>query len=348
MTRKRTLPQRVIEYCRTRQLVRPQERVLVAVSGGADSVALLILLRDLRPVLSLDLVVGHVDHGARPSAADDADFVQCLVETLGVPFTLRRVHCETRGRSFEEEARNRRYEALHEMAREVGATRIATGHTATDQAETVILRLIRGTGPLGLAAILPATREGIVRPLLCATREEVRDFLRSRGQAWREDPTNADRRFLRNRVRAEVLPLLRDLNPRIDFTLTALAEDLEGWASLGEAASPGTREAPGEVLIPRDPAWPHPLRAYRLREAWARLTGGVRGLSRAHLEALVRLWDGSGGAETHLPCRVIARREGPVLRLWQEPPDRPPQGSRRRARPTGPRPDAREANRPGR
>lgn len=336
MTRKRLLPQRVTEYCRTRGLLGPQDRVLVAVSGGADSVALLHLLAELRRVLAPELVVGHVDHGLRTGSAEDADFVRDLARDLGLPFLVRQVHCHIPGRSTEETARERRYEALREMAQESRASRIATGHTATDQAETVLLRLVRGSGPLGLAAILPVTREGVVRPLLCTTREEVRDYLRSRGLPWREDPSNRDPRFLRNRVRQEVLPRMRDLNPRIDFALAALAEDLEAWSALGKPASPGPREGPREVTIARDPALPEPLRAYRLREAWARLTGGVRGLSRTHLEALVRLWDGFGGAEAHLPSRVIARREGPLLRLWQEPSDRPPPGSRRRVRPADP------------
>lgn len=330
MTRKRQLPQRVTEYCRTRGLLRPGDRVLAAVSGGADSVALLHLLADLRRVLAVDLAAGHVDHGLRATAAEDADFVGDLARSLGLPFLLRRIRCEARGQSPEQAAREKRYEALHDMAREAGATRIATGHTATDQAETVILRLLRGSGPLGLAGILPATRQGVVRPLLCATREEVRDFLRSRGLDWREDPSNSDRRFLRNRVRGEVLPLLRDLNPRIDFALAALAEDLEALALPGGPSSDAASGRPGEVAVPLDPALPEALRAYRMRDAWVALTGEVRGLSRAHLEALVRLWSGSGVAEAHLPGRVIARREGPVVRLWREAEDLPPPGSRRR------------------
>jgi len=341
MTRRRLLAPRVLEYCRNRALLAPGDRVLAAVSGGADSVVLLHVLQDIRGALDLHLVVGHVDHGLRRDSGEDAAFVEDLARDLGLPFLSRQVCCAAPGRSLEEMARERRYEALQEMAREAGASRIATGHTATDQAETVILRMVRGSGPLGLAAILPATREGVVRPLLCATREEVGAYARERGLRWREDPTNRDSRFLRNRVRVEVMPALRALNPRIDFALAALAEDLAAWPRAEVSVGPAQ-----EVRLPLEPALPPPLRAWQVREAWVRLTGSIAGLSRAHLEAVERLLAATvGPAEVHLPRRVVARREPGALRLWREPEDRPPPGSRRRpprppppAGPPGPTP----------
>jgi tRNA(Ile)-lysidine synthase len=185
------------------------ERVLVAVSGGADSVALLHVLHELRSPLGLALGCVHVDHGLRPEAEADAEFVRRCCAELDVPFHLERVAVRRAApwEGLEAEARRVRYAALESRARAVGATRIATAHTADDQAETVLMRLLQGAGPRGLGGIAPS-RGPLIRPLLDTPRAEVMAHLRSRGLRWVEDATNRDVRFLRNRIRREVLPLL--------------------------------------------------------------------------------------------------------------------------------------------
>ncbi len=207
---------------------RPDARTLVAVSGGPDSVCLLHVLLEL----AVPLEVAHLDHQTRDGeSAEDAEFVRGLARRLGVP-----CHVESRpvareaadtGQSFEEAARSARYAFLLRTAADTGCEAVATGHTADDQAETVLLRLLRGTTPKGLAAIPPiCLREGIsvVRPLLTCTRAEVVAWLEERGIAYRTDRTNADVRFLRNRVRHELLPMLRErFNPRVDEALCRLA-----------------------------------------------------------------------------------------------------------------------------
>jgi tRNA(Ile)-lysidine synthase len=182
------------------------ESVLVAVSGGADSVALLRILIALAPELSLRLHVLHVDHGLRPDSHRDADFVRQLAERLGVAVDVARVTVAPGG-SLEAAARAARYAALEAHATRLGADRIAVGHTANDQAETVLMRMLGGAGVRGLAGI-PAVRGRIIRPLLDLRRPQLVVALRAMEQPWIEDPSNRDPKFLRNRIRHELLPRL--------------------------------------------------------------------------------------------------------------------------------------------
>jgi tRNA(Ile)-lysidine synthase len=181
------------------------ETVLVAVSGGADSVALLHLLHALAPSWRLRLHVLHVDHGLRLDSAADAECVRALGARLGVPVDVACV--QVGSGSVEAAARTARYAALEAAAARVGATRIALGHTLDDQAETVLMRVLAGAGVRGLAAI-PPVRGRLIRPLLEMRRAALRDWLTAEGVTWVEDPTNRDPKFLRNRIRHEVLPLL--------------------------------------------------------------------------------------------------------------------------------------------
>ncbi|OGK94457.1 MAG: tRNA lysidine(34) synthetase TilS, partial [Candidatus Rokubacteria bacterium RBG_16_73_20] len=190
---------RVERTIRRHAMLAGGEAVLAAVSGGADSVALLHALVALAPAWRLRLSVLHVDHGLRPDAARDAEFVRALGARLGVPVEVARVAVSPRG-SLEAAARAARYAALAAAADRVGAARIALGHTADDQAETVLMRLLEGAGVRGLAGI-PPVRGRFVRPLIERRRAEVVAELGRTGLAWVEAPTNADPRFLRNRVR---------------------------------------------------------------------------------------------------------------------------------------------------
>jgi tRNA(Ile)-lysidine synthase len=218
--------ERALDAIRRHGLLHGGETVLIAVSGGADSVALLDILRELGTMLRLTLACAHVHHGLREEADADADFVRRLCERLDVAFHLDRVTVR-RGPSWEgleAEARRARHAALEARARALGAHRIAMGHTADDQAETVLMRLLQGAGPRGLAGIAPA-RGPFIRPLLHVRRHELVTHLTSRGFAWVEDATNRDARFLRNRIRHDVLPRL------------ARASGTDIVASLGRSAT---------------------------------------------------------------------------------------------------------------
>jgi tRNA(Ile)-lysidine synthase len=181
------------------------ETVLVAVSGGADSVALLSILVALAPAWHLTVHALHVDHGLRADSDRDAELVCALAARLGVPANVERVRVGPG--SVEAAARAARYAALEAWADRLGASRIAVGHTADDQAETVLMRVLGGAGMRGLAAI-PPVRGRIIRPLLEVRRQTLRDALTAEGVGWVEDPSNRDLKFLRNRIRHELLPLL--------------------------------------------------------------------------------------------------------------------------------------------
>lgn len=233
--------------------VRAGERVGVAVSGGADSTALLHLLVDAHAELPLDLHVLHVDHRLRPASEADALAVVGLASGLRLPC---RVLCPSvdliGGASVEAAAREARYEALEDAADELGLSRILTAHTLDDQAETVLLRMLRGTGVKGLRAIAPE-RGRIVRPLLAVRRQELRTYLRERGIPWLEDPSNDDLRFDRNWLRSEILPRLEARRPGVAANLARLADLARAdEAALGEMAAGALRRArlpaPGVLL----------------------------------------------------------------------------------------------------
>ncbi len=220
------------------RMLDPGDLVVVAVSGGSDSVALLYALRILGREQGLKLHAAHLNHGIRGQEADaDEALVRDLAERAGVHLSVERLEGESllRGAGLEARARRARYEFLHRVATRLGAGKIATGHTRDDQAETVLLRLLRGSGSRGLAGILPLRSDGVVRPLIFASREKVLAFLQTAGLAFREDRTNADLRFLRNRVRHEVLPLLRAIAPRVDERLARLADALRADAGFLDA-----------------------------------------------------------------------------------------------------------------
>jgi len=266
--------------------------VLAAVSGGADSVALLHALVTLAPAWRLRLHVLHVDHGLRPDSARDGAFVQALGARLGVPVEVAVV--DVPPGSLEDAARAARYAALQACARRVGATRIALGHTADDQAETVLMRLLAGSGVRGLAGI-PPVRGAIIRPLIERRRADVLAALASAGLDWVEDPTNRDPKFLRNRVRHELLPLLVDAwEPDVVARLNRVARDArEAVDALDRQASAALeRLATAErdaVTLSRAAlaALPRLVAAEVLRQAAARLGSraplrawGHRGLRR--------------------------------------------------------------------
>jgi tRNA(Ile)-lysidine synthase len=218
----------VISFARRYRCLSPGERIVVAVSGGPDSTALLHVLHRLCPARNLALHVAHVHHGLRGAEADeDAAFVQKTASDLGLPHETLRVDVRRRAQqdrsSLAVAARAARYEALEAVRVRCGASCVATAHTMDDQAETVLMRLIRGTGPAGLAGI-PSRRGTLVRPLLSGRRASLAVYLGARGISFRIDSSNADLRQARNRIRGELLPLLCSYNPRIVPALARLAD----------------------------------------------------------------------------------------------------------------------------
>ena len=278
-------------------MLRGGEAVLVAVSGGPDSVALLEVLCALREPLGLTLTVAHVHHGLRPEADAEADDVRRLAESLGVACHVERVTVRRAPPwdGLEAESRRARHAALERVARAVEATRIATGHTADDQAETVLMRLLQGAGPRGLGGIAPV-RGPLIRPLIETRRTAIEEYLRGRGLAWAEDPSNRDARFLRNRIRHDLLPFMAELTGapvvealgRSAAAARAVVGDLEERAR-ADLARLATRDGAGLSLdVGTLAERPIELAAEMLRQA-AAILGETRPLRGPAQRALRRL-----------------------------------------------------------
>jgi tRNA(Ile)-lysidine synthase len=248
---------RVRRTIRRHGLCPPGARVLVALSGGSDSVALTLLLRELSPYMEFTVAgLAHLNHQLRPTAGRDEQFCSDLAARLGLPLRTSRVDVKAmsseRRVSIEEAARDVRYAFLQEAAADLGATRTAVGHTLDDQAETFLLKLLRGAGMTGLGGIYPR-RGDVIRPLLDVSRADLREYLRSSGETWVEDETNADLSNPRNRVRHEVLPHLE--------------------RSLGLPAGRAIARAAG--LMAEDAQWLDQLAADRLAAISAESSGGL-------------------------------------------------------------------------
>ena len=231
---------RVRRYAARHSLWSAETRVVAAVSGGSDSVALFFLLRELAAAGDLQLTgLAHLHHHIRGAAADeDAAFCRALAARAGVAAAIGDADVPAlAGRerlSIEVAGRKARQQFFVEALASLGGHRLGVAHTRDDQAETVLLRLVRGAGPAGLAGIAPR-RDHLVRPLLELTRIELREYLESIGESWREDATNQDRAIPRNRIRHDILPLLRELNPRADAALARTANILRSDAELFDA-----------------------------------------------------------------------------------------------------------------
>lgn len=311
------------------RMLRRGARVLVGVSGGPDSVALLSVLVALRPEFRLSLRAVYVDHGLRPAGARrEGIFVRRLGRMWAVPVDLIRVKARRRGgESPEAVLREARYRALAALARRRRCGRLAVGHTQDDQAETVLMWILRGTGTAGLAGIPPTRRcDGatLIRPLLNCSRSEVQTYLRSQGVKPLLDETNRSGAYLRNRIRRDLLPLLEEqFNPQIRKHLAGLAEIVRAYLEWSEqelkrrfreVARPGR----ARVRLDRDRLrrFPAGLRRGILRRAVAKVQGDLSGFGRRHWLALDRLAVEKGQGAMDLPHRFRAEaRDGTLLVL---------------------------------
>lgn len=344
------------------KLVRPGTTIVVGVSGGPDSVALLHLLQQIAPTLDLELHVAHLHHGIRGADADaDLEFVTQLARDAGLPLSTESADVPALAAgarlALEETARRVRYTFLARVAEKVGAQTIAVGHNADDQAETVLMHLLRGAGPAGLRGMLPATRlrdyhllqeaKGlpqelvIIRPLITATRAEIEAYCDAAGLATRLDRSNFDTTYFRNRLRHEVLPYLAQINPRISERLRNLAEVVRAdYGLLHEFIT----AAQNTLLVAAYPdALVYDLRRWReqplavrrglIRRSAYELRRSLRDVAFGHVEHAVNVaQNGQTGARATLPralnltvgyTTLIIAQSGalhlPVERPWLEP-----------------------------
>jgi tRNA(Ile)-lysidine synthase len=302
----------------------PGSRVLIGLSGGSDSVALTFLLLDLAPYNDFTVVsLAHLNHQLRPSAPRDEAFCRDLAERLGLPILVEQAdvnaYARTRGLSLEDAARRVRYDFLGRAAAETGATRIAVGHTEDDQAETFLLKLMRGAGLTGLAGIYPL-RGIVVRPLLGVSRKDLRRNLEARAEGWVEDETNQDVENPRNRVRHVILPELDRTaggatRPAIARAASLIREDGQWLDELGRGRFDAlARPTPDglEIDVNNLAAEPPPLVRRVLLEAMRR-TGDGREIGLDHVEAVLAVLVGNRGGIDVPGSRVELRRGKLVL-----------------------------------
>ena len=321
---------RVHRFIKEYGLVAGGEKVLVAVSGGPDSVCLLTALNSLKDMLKIQLHAAHLDHCLRGGESDaDAKYVGELSAKLGIPCSIEKRDVEQWNKqsktSLEEAAREVRYRFLEEVARQVGATRVAVGHTRDDQVETTLMHYLRGAGLQGLRGLRAAApipygnkEDGIwvVRPLLKASRREVAEYCQSHDLKPCCDSSNSDTKFLRNRIRLELIPLLRQYNPEIDDALVRLADlagedadfiDEKASAACGAVA---TREGCLTCLDSgKLRSLPLALQRRVFRIVLEQSYGSLRDIEASHVEALVRLLFSNTGKCVHLPGGVMATNE---------------------------------------
>jgi tRNA(Ile)-lysidine synthase len=335
-----SLGQTVLAYIRKHELLKAADRVGIAVSGGADSVALLRLLLELRKEIGIVLSVVHFNHKLRGAESEeDERFVAELAQRHKLELRHESgdvaAHAAEKHLSLETAAREMRYQFFRQLLMEGRLNRIATGHTLDDQAETVLLKIVRGAGGRGLAGIYPqlpvsgsqfsdGVRPSIVRPLLGTRRRELESYLLGLGQNWREDKSNRDLRHMRNRVRHGILPRLeRYLNPAAREALAETAEIARGeeeyWEKEVSRVLPLVSQATGVLNLSVLEAWPLGLQRRVVRAATEAL--GLR-LDFQHVEEILALRS-TRAASTALPDGwVVSRRKGELcFESKPEPPD---------------------------
>jgi tRNA(Ile)-lysidine synthase len=332
--------ERVVRTSRRHDLFRPDDTVIVACSGGPDSTCLLHALHRLRRLFRIRLVAFHFDHRLRPGSERDAVYAERQARSLRIPFVARRAVGEPgRGESVEAWARLARYAALTSAATDEGADRTALGHTEDDQAETVLLGLARGGGldaVAGMAPLgsIPPLGFPAVRPLLDVTRSEVSAFNRSLRLRPRQDPSNRDPRFLRNKVRLDVLPFLerrlgRGLRVTLARTADHVREDAEFLESVASEAATRVVEV-GEDEVRLDAAaldaLPGPIAARVVRQA-LRLASATASrwepdAAAAHIDGVLDLAAGRPGRRLDLPGDLEAARAREYVRVSRPSPGR--------------------------
>lgn len=297
--------------------------MLVGVSGGPDSMALLHLLNRLAAVLRIRLGVAHLNHCLRGAAADrDAEVVRREAAALRCPCHMGRAHVlkvkQRLGLSLEEAARRVRYAFFRKTMAEAGYNKLALGHHLDDNAEQMLMALLRGTGPRGLTGIAPVRQNRIVRPLIDARRSQIKAFVVKEGIPFVQDATNDDLRLTRNRIRHQLLPLLASaFNPRIEAHLNQLADLMrteEAWIDTLVSApydKAVLNRRPDTLTLAADSLrQAHPALARRLvRKALQDLSGSLRRITFSHIQAVMHLLtDGSAEKEIHLPGGIHVRR----------------------------------------
>lgn len=325
------LPERFLSFIRDEGLLQAGNKVVVGVSGGQDSITLFHLLYQLRHELGITLIIAHYNHSLRTGADRDQAFVRALAKKFGIPFITEKNHVRPLPNvSLEEFARNKRYSFFKKMVRVKKADCIVVAHTEDDLAETVLMRLLRGTGLAGLRAMLPLREINglrVVRPLLFAPRSDIEKYVQEKDLGFVQDPSNRSLRHFRNQVRLRILPFLeKELGRNVRSNLASLATvaasdydliDRESRRNYDECAS----KSRGTVFLSLAKFRSiHPaLRRSVIRIAIAEIKGDLNSFGQDHVTAIERLaLRGLPGTSLDLPKSIKAKRLVKQIKLLQE------------------------------
>lgn len=310
----------VLSTIREHTMISSGERVIVAVSGGPDSVCLLEILFQLREMLNVCLIVAHLDHGLRPGEDErETEFVEKLARRLGLSFTHERAAqlANAHGASLEERAREMRYRFFERVLNEHHAQRVALGHNMNDQAETVFMNILRGAGSAGLSGMPPVRENLYIRPLIRTNRDGVLAYLKEKGLSYMMDSSNLEKKYLRNRIRLELMPSLLTYQPRLIEHLDDLAflcrEENRFMEQEAEKCLQGMISRPSDrtldISLDAFTGLPSPLQYRVIRGAIKRAKGNLRRVDLAHIRAIIELINNrKPQVGINLPDHVVVKK----------------------------------------
>jgi tRNA(Ile)-lysidine synthase len=326
--------QKAKETIKKYRMLSGQERVLVALSGGPDSVCLLYVLKNLKEEFNLALSVLYVDHGLRPEeVAKEVEFCENLCAKFNLPFLTKSIDVKSYAKenklNMQEAARELRYRVFDDTAHEINADKVALGHTADDQAETLIMRLLRGSGPAGLSAI-PPVRGKFIRPLIAIQRKEIKQYFEGERIDFIIDSSNLKKDYIRNKIRLSLMPLIEEMNPNIIDTLsrtTAIFREEERYFEILVAKTLMkliSRKTDSQIELFLSPL--EAMEKVILRRTLRRAideTKGLRGINFVHIEDIIELIKrGKAGDRLYLPHGMRAIKAYSTFILTSEPPVR--------------------------
>ena len=315
---------KVEKFITDNEIFKHGDSVLLGVSGGADSTCLLYVLNDLKEKFDLKLLVVHVNHGIRGEEADrDAMHVKKMCEKLNVPFRLKEIDVPSiskeTGKSEEEAGRDARYATFFEIAKEINADKIAVAHNLNDNSETILFNLFRGTGIKGLMGI-PVKREKIVRPLLCCTRKEIEEYLKTKGIEYQNDSTNSDTEYSRNKLRLDVIPYIKkNINEKVEYNIVNAANNLsEIYEYINSQADMTYKEyVIHDIIINEAEKLPAAILSEVIRKQIYKIAGKLKDITRVHVQSVKELLKMEVSKKIELPYNLVAIKKYEGVEITQ-------------------------------
>lgn len=311
------------QYITRNKLVKHRDRVLIGLSGGPDSICLMHLMDSIRKDYRLELFAAHIDHQLRAASKADADFVRKTCKAMNIRLFIKRVNLtkSKHSDSIEQRARLKRYSFFTELSKKLNIDKIALGHNLDDQAETVIMRLIRGSGLSGLSAMKPSSKyDGIdiIRPLLNIPRADIRQYLSDHGIRYRIDRSNLSDKYTRNKVRNRLLPLLeKEYNPNIKKTLSTAAQSIAlDYDFMEQSCAAEVRSMGKRIRIEKFKRLHPAMQNMVLRAYITAAQGSTRRIEYRHIREILELiLNRPAGSVVNLPKGLIAKKKAGYVEI---------------------------------